>query len=160
MSTTTAEPQLAKMQYEVMRTLGTGAGSTILLVRDKATGRKYALKVVKRQGPDDDIYVNQALVEWKVARMLNHPGILTVHDFGRHDATHFLVTELVDGKTLRAWVNDARPSLPDLLGAIAQAASALAATLSGPRASRPEGSAARPGGGLLLLRVPARCQRR
>ncbi|RUL89774.1 serine/threonine protein kinase [Tautonia sociabilis] len=80
MSSTTAEPKLAKMDYEVVKPLGAGAGSTILLIRDKATGRKYALKVVRRQGPEDDIYVNQALVEWKAARMLNHPGILKVLD--------------------------------------------------------------------------------
>lgn len=80
MSSTTTAPRLAKMDYEVVRSLGTGAGSTILLVRDKATGRKYALKVVRRQGPDDDIYVNQAIVEWDVARMLSHPNIVKVFD--------------------------------------------------------------------------------
>jgi serine/threonine protein kinase len=80
MPTPTASPRLSKMDYEVVRPLGRGAGSTILLVRDKSTGRRYALKVVRRQGPDDDIYVNQATHEWDVARMLNHPNILKALD--------------------------------------------------------------------------------
>jgi serine/threonine-protein kinase len=50
MASPTAAPQLAKMDYEVLRPLGAGAGSTILLVRDKGTGTRYALKVVRRQG--------------------------------------------------------------------------------------------------------------
>ncbi|QDV38135.1 serine/threonine-protein kinase [Tautonia plasticadhaerens] len=105
MASTTAAPKLAKMDYEVVRSLGTGAGSTILLVRDKATGRKYALKVVRRQGPDDDIYVNQAMVEWDVARMLNHPNIVRVLDF-RVKKSWFkttgveLLLEYVDGVML------------------------------------------------------------
>jgi serine/threonine-protein kinase len=80
MPTSTTSPQLAKMDYEVVRPLGTGAGSTILLIRDTSTGRRYALKVVRRQGPDDDIYVNQALQESNVSRMLNHPNIVRILD--------------------------------------------------------------------------------
>ena len=80
MSSTTEAPQLAKMDVEVVKPLGNGAGSTILLVRDKRTGRRYAMKVVNRQGPDDDIYINQARHEWAVSWMLNHPAIVKTFD--------------------------------------------------------------------------------
>ncbi|WP_235905423.1 serine/threonine-protein kinase [Tautonia marina] len=112
MPTSTASPQLSKMNYEVVRTLGTGAGSTILLIRDSATSRRYALKVVRRQGPDDDIYVNQAMQEFHVARMINHPNILKVYDC-RVRKSWFrttgveLLMEYVDG-----FVLDDVPSLP------------------------------------------------
>jgi serine/threonine-protein kinase len=128
MASTTAEPQLAKMDYEVVRNLGTGAGSTILLIRDKATGRRYALKVVRRQGPDDDIYINQAMVEWNVARMLDHPNILKVLDC-RVKKSWFkttgveLLMEYVDGVMLD---DLARLPIPKLVAFFRRVADAMA----------------------------------
>jgi serine/threonine-protein kinase len=85
--------------------LGNGAGSTILLISDKELGNKYALKVVKRQDADDDIYVNQAKVEFDVSRRLNHEAIVKIYDL-RVKRSWFrvsgveLLMEYVDGKTL------------------------------------------------------------
>jgi serine/threonine-protein kinase len=80
MPTVVESPKLGAFEYRVVRPLGTGAGSTILLIEDTKNGRRLALKVVKRQGPEDDIYVNQAIHEFDVARRLNHPGLLKIHD--------------------------------------------------------------------------------
>ncbi|CAN5902988.1 hypothetical protein BH23PLA1_BH23PLA1_11930 [soil metagenome] len=98
-------PKLSRMDYRVVKTLGTGAGSTILLIIENQLSRKYALKVVKRQGPDDDIYVNQVLHEYKVAQRLNHPTIVRIFDC-RTRRSWFRITgvellmEYVDGKVL------------------------------------------------------------
>ena len=55
------------MNYQVIKELGKGAGSTILLISDKdAGGKRYALKVVRGDDADDDIYVNQARHEFEV----------------------------------------------------------------------------------------------
>jgi len=51
--------------------------------------------------------------EARVIATLNHPNICTVHDIG----PHFLVTELVDGETLRAWLQH-QPSVERILGVI------------------------------------------
>jgi eukaryotic-like serine/threonine-protein kinase len=80
MSMGSGAPKLAEMDYRVVRPLGTGAGSTILLITDQATSKPYALKVVKRQDADDDIYVAQALHEFEVAQRFNHPGLLKIYD--------------------------------------------------------------------------------
>ncbi len=99
-------PKLVGMDYRVVKPLGNGAGSTILLIADKAkSGRRYALKVVKRHGPEDDIYVDQAQVEFEVAQKLNHPAIERIYDC-RVKKSWFRVTgvelllEYIDGKTL------------------------------------------------------------
>ena len=64
MTNLASTPKLSAMKYRVVNALGTGAGSTILLISDKtAGGKRYALKVVRKQDPEDEIYVQQALTE-------------------------------------------------------------------------------------------------
>jgi serine/threonine-protein kinase len=103
---TTPPPRLGEMKYRVVNQIGTGAGSTIFQISDKARGgKRYALKVVRRQGPDDDIYVAQARQEFEAAQRLNHPNIVKIYDI-RIKRSWFkisgveLLEEFVDGKTL------------------------------------------------------------
>ena len=97
--------KLADMQFRVVKPLGTGAGSSVLQISDTKRGGYYALKVVKRQGPDDDIFIAQALQEAEVGPKLNHPNILKVLDHRVKKswfkvATVELLMEYVDGRTL------------------------------------------------------------
>ena len=73
-------PKLSEIDFRVVKPIGAGAGSTILLISDKATSKRYALKVVKRQGAEDDIYINQAIHEFDVLNRLNHPAIVRGYD--------------------------------------------------------------------------------
>jgi serine/threonine-protein kinase len=106
MTQVSATPKLAGMKYRVVNTLGTGAGSTILLISDKsAGGKRYALKVVRKQEPEDEIYVQQALTEFEAAKKLNHPAIAKVFDCRLKKAWFKvrgveLLLEYVEGKTL------------------------------------------------------------
>jgi len=98
-------PKLAAMEFRVVRPLGTGAGSAILLVCAKESHKDYALKVVKRQGPEDDIYVAQVLHEFEVLPRLDHRTIPAVYDCVTR-RKWFKVTgvellmEYLDGKSL------------------------------------------------------------
>jgi serine/threonine-protein kinase len=103
---TTSSPQFAGMKYRVVSALGTGAGSTILLISDKTSGgKRYALKVVRKQEPEDEVYVQQALTEFEASKKLNHPAIAKIYDC-RLKKSWFkvkgveLLMEYVDGKTL------------------------------------------------------------
>jgi serine/threonine-protein kinase len=121
-------PKLAGMKYRVVNQLGTGAGSTILQISDKtAGGKRYALKVVRRQDEDDDIYVKQALTEFEAAKKLNHPAIAKVFDCRLKRAWFKLkgvelLMEFVEGKTLD---EIEAPELSQLLLIFCQVASAL-----------------------------------
>jgi len=94
------------MKYRVVNQLGTGAGSTILLISDKTSGgKRYALKVVRKQDPEDEVYVQQALTEFEAAKKLNHPAIAKVFDCRLKKAWFKLkgvelLMEYVEGKTL------------------------------------------------------------
>jgi serine/threonine protein kinase len=107
MSSATSTPKFSDVQYRVVGPLGTGAGSTILLIADRNRGgQKFALKVVKRQDSDDDIYIAQAQSEFEAAQKLNHPSIARIYDCRIKRNLLFkvvsveLLLEYVDGKTL------------------------------------------------------------
>jgi serine/threonine-protein kinase len=106
MANVTGTPKLSGMKYRVLGELGKGAGSTILLISDKtAGGKRYALKIVRKQEPEDDVYIQQAKTEFEAAQKLNHVAIAKIYDF-RQRRSWFKVTgcellmEYVDGKTL------------------------------------------------------------
>ena len=126
---TDLEPKISGMEYRVVGPLGNGAGSTILQIADKGRGgKRFALKVVKRQDSDDDIYITQALTEFKAAQKLNHPNIARIYDC-RTKRTIFrkvtgveLLIEMVDGKTLD---EIDPPTISQLVLIFAQVADAL-----------------------------------
>src|SRR3954466_6339032 len=66
-------------KFTVLKTLGSGAHSSILHVRREADGREYALKVVPIDSKDDLKYLEQAKHELRVAQMLNHPNLVKVY---------------------------------------------------------------------------------
>ena len=63
--------------------------------------------------------------EARTASALNHPNILTIHEIGQADSTHFIATEFVDGVTLRSLIKDTRLSLKEALDIFVQLCSAL-----------------------------------
>ncbi len=128
MANVLSPPKLSEMNYRVLKPLGTGAGSTILLISDKeAGGKRYALKVVRRLDADDDIYVNQARHEFEVAQRLCHPAIVKIHDCRTRRAWFRLsgielLMEYVEGRSLE---EIEMPKIKPLVIVFNQVASAL-----------------------------------
>ena len=121
-------PKLSSMNYRVVSPLGTGAGSSILQIADKNGGKRYALKAVRKQGPEDEIYIEQAKTEYEAAQRLNHPAIARVYDIKIRKSWFRVVgvdllLEYVDGKTLD---EIEAPELSQLVLLFSQVASALA----------------------------------
>nr|QEO74339.1 serine/threonine protein kinase [uncultured bacterium] len=114
-------------RYEVRSQIGVGGMGEVYLASDSLLGRDVALKVLPPEFASEPDRLARFAREARAASALNHPNILTVFDLGRQSGTHFIVTELVDGLTLRDWVREARPSLAELADAARQAALALAA---------------------------------
>jgi serine/threonine-protein kinase len=128
MADVSSTPKLAGMKYRVVNELGEGAGSKIFLISDKtAGGKRYALKIIRKQEPEDDIYIEQAKTEFEASQKLNHPTIAKVFDF-RQRKSWFKVTgaellmEYVDGKSLD---EVEAPELGQLVLIFGQVASAL-----------------------------------
>src|SRR5262245_34581355 len=69
--------------------------------RDPRIGREVALKVLPASFAEDADRLRRFEQEARATGQLNHPNILAVHDFGTHDGAPFVVSELLEGETLR-----------------------------------------------------------
>ncbi|MCU1348617.1 MAG: Serine/threonine protein kinase [Acidobacteria bacterium] len=69
--------------------------------RDPRLGREIAVKVLGTNSADDAEAVARFEREARAVASLSHPNIIAIHDFGKHEHTFFVVTELLEGKTLR-----------------------------------------------------------
>ncbi|HWS70494.1 MAG TPA: protein kinase [Thermoanaerobaculia bacterium] len=87
--------------YEIVSLLGEGGMGQVYRARDTRLGREIAVKVLGTNSADDNEAVARFEREARAVASLSHPNILSIHDFGKHDHTLFVVTELLEGKTLR-----------------------------------------------------------
>lgn len=113
--------------YEIKRLLGEGGMGEVYLADDNRLGRRVALKILPPGLMEHHDRLKRFKQEAKAASALNHPNILTIHEFGTENDSHYIVTEFVDGITLRQKMRDARLSVREMLEIAMQAASALAA---------------------------------
>lgn len=93
-------------RYEVRHKLGQGSSGTVFSVWDPTDGRLRALKLT----PSGDARALARLRrEARAMAALEHPHIVRVYDVGQHGDAMFVVMELVEGVTLRAWLGTPRP---------------------------------------------------
>jgi len=91
--------------YEIVDRLGAGGMGEVYKALDTNLNRPVAIKVLS--GNLGDAAARRRFQrEAQTASSLNHPHIVTVHDAGETDGRQYLVTELIDGGTLRDWLND------------------------------------------------------
>jgi serine/threonine protein kinase/WD40 repeat protein len=117
--------------YQIVSLLGAGGMGEVYLAKDSNLGRQVALKLLPAQFTQDAsrlLRLRRFEQEAKAASALNHPNIVTIHEFGEADGLHFIATEFIDGETLRASLT--RTGLmktSDALSVAVEVASALAA---------------------------------
>ena len=140
-------------QYEVLGLVGAGGMGEVYRGRDTRLQRTVAIKVITGDLVDDDI-IERFESEALSASALNHPGILTVHEFGEHQGLHYLVTEFIEGETLRQHLKHGPMRVDEALDVAIQIASALdTAHAAGliHRDVKPENVMLRPDGFVKLL---------
>ncbi len=75
-------PKLSGMKYLVESILSTDGNSTVMRIGDQgALGKPYALKILKREGPEDDYPIDLARAAAEASPKLGHPAILRYHDY-------------------------------------------------------------------------------
>ena len=99
----------------------------VYLAEDVRLHRKIALKILPESFTADAHRLSRFEQEARAASALNHPNILTVHEFGAESGVHFLATELVEGETLREKIDGGEMSVSDALNIAEQTAFALSA---------------------------------
>lgn len=116
--------------YEILTSLGAGGMGEVYLAQDPELGRKVALKLLLSRYTRDQELVRRFNHEARAASALNHPNILTIHGIGQDHDRYFIVTEFVDGETLRQHLKateGARLALSEAMEIAIQVASALEA---------------------------------
>jgi serine/threonine protein kinase len=114
--------------YRVIRKLGAGGMGEVYLAEDTTLGRHVALKILPPEHTQNRERVHRFKLEARSASALNHPGILTIHEFGEADGRHFIATEFIDGESLRTVLTGAgRMDVREALHTATQIAGALAA---------------------------------
>src|SRR5262245_50642027 len=88
-------------RYQIQGLLGSGGMGEVYKAVDPTLGRPVALKVLRAELSGDPERMSRFLHEARAASALNHPNILTIHEAGDHDGSRFLISELVEGGTLR-----------------------------------------------------------
>jgi hypothetical protein len=88
--------ELVLGRYRLTGKLGSGGFGTVFAARDERLRRDVAVKVIPRADSDDD----RAGREARVAARLNHPNVVALYELGFDDDNVYLVSELVDGRTL------------------------------------------------------------
>src|SRR5262245_34545282 len=87
--------------YEVLSPLGVGGMGEVYRARDTRLQREVAVKVLPAAFSSDPERLARFEQEARAAAALNHPNILAVFDIGTHDRAPYIVSELLEGDTLR-----------------------------------------------------------
>lgn len=89
-------------EYEILAPLGAGGMGDVYRARDMRLHREVAIKVLPRFSSSDPERLRRFELEARAAAALNHPNILVVYQMGSLDGVPYLVSELLEGETLRA----------------------------------------------------------
>jgi serine/threonine protein kinase/Tol biopolymer transport system component len=88
-------------RYEIRSKIGEGGMGEVYLARDTQLGRDVAVKVLPSMYSDDADRLHRFEQEACAASALSHPNILSIYDVGTHDGSPYVVSELLQGQTLR-----------------------------------------------------------
>ncbi|HZI67533.1 MAG TPA: protein kinase, partial [Thermoanaerobaculia bacterium] len=113
--------------YEIVSPLGAGGMGEVYRAKDPRLGRDVAIKVLPASFSNDADRLRRFEQEARAAGVLNHPNVTAVYDIGDHEGAPYVVSELLEGETLRAELAGGHLSLRKAIDHAVQIAHGLAA---------------------------------
>ncbi len=96
-------------RYEIIEEIGKGGMANVYKAHCRLLNRSVAIKVLKKELVEDTEYLKRFNTEAQAAASLVHPNIVSVFDFGSDMDCHYIVMELIDGITLKQYINENAP---------------------------------------------------
>ncbi len=140
--------------YKVREKIGAGGMGEVYLAEDTKLDRQVAVKILNEKFSRDESNLNRFIQEAKAASALNHPNILVIHEIGETEDAHFIVSEYIEGETLRERFGKSPLKLSETLDIAVQIANALSAAHTAHivhRDVKPENIIVRPDGFVKIL---------
>jgi serine/threonine protein kinase len=110
---------------EILECLGRGGMGVVYKARQKQLNRLVALKILAPEREKDPAFAGRFEKEAQALARLDHPNIVTIHDFGQSGGMYYLLMEYVDGVTLRHLLASERVSAREVLAIVPQICDAL-----------------------------------
>ena len=116
--------------YEIASRLGAGGMGEVYLARDTRLGRLVALKLLSEEFTTNRDRLARFKKEARATSALNHPNIVTIHEIGSDGSRHYIVTEFIEGVTVRKRLARGRVRWTEAVDVAIQIATALSAAHS------------------------------
>lgn len=100
------EGRLLGNRYEIIEKVGNGGMATVYKAKCHVLNRYVAVKILKEEFTTDEEFIKRFNTEAQAAASLTHPNIVSVYDVGSEGDLHYIVMELVKGKTLKEIINE------------------------------------------------------
>ena len=100
------EGRLLGNRYEILENVGNGGMATVYKARCHVLNRYVAVKVLREEFTTDEEFIKRFNTEAQAAASLTHPNIVSVFDVGSEGDLHYIVMELIKGKTLKDIINE------------------------------------------------------
>ena len=91
-------------RYEILEAIGFGGMAVVYKARCHRLNRLVAIKILKDELSKDEEFRNRFHGESQAVAMLSHPNIMSVYDVSTHDEADYIVMELIDGITLKQYM--------------------------------------------------------
>src|SRR5260370_4376703 len=92
--------------YRILSPIGAGGMGEVYRALDTRLGREVAIKVLAPALSEDVTALTRFEQEARAAGMLNHPNILAIYDIGTEEGRHYIVSELLEGESLRSRIRE------------------------------------------------------
>ena len=92
--------------YRLLHQLGEGGMGVVFAAEDLRLGREVAIKLLRADEADQDVWLARFEREARLASALKHPHICTIHELGEHAGRPFIVMELLEGRTIKQMLQD------------------------------------------------------
>ena len=106
------EGKLLGNRYEIIEKIGNGGMATVYKATDIILKRNVAVKILRDEFTTDEEFIKRFEVEAQSAARLTHPNIVSIYDVGVEDNLHYIVMELIQGKTLKEIILEEKGPLP------------------------------------------------